>query len=479
MKRKIFLCLAFFVLLFNLTSYAENAKEYIVMLKRDAIMTRGASVALEPVSEEWDIYTVSEDDLSKIDMSKVQYIEEDIVVNLLDYIPSDPKYLYQKPFSDIINLPYAWKYNFFGENVKVGIIDSGVYNNHPDLKNNIVKAVDVLNTGTIYDDTPHGTSVAGIIGAEINNNIGVSGVSQADIYMYKVFRNSKTSVSNIIKGFSAAVNDDGCQVVNMSLGVESVNGNDLSEDMKILKAAIEKATDGGVIVVAAAGNTADKGNPMLYPAGLDNVISVAAIDEDEEYTYFSQYNNMVDVSAPGYMVYTTVENSYGYVNGTSFASPYVAGAAAIVKGINPEIDHDVFETMLKLSSKDAGDTGYDIHYGWGILNIEKLVKLALQTMDNVYIKNIGYDDLNNIASISYYNAKETKEENVEIRLAVYDKNNLLVHFSDAEFLDVDTGKEQSINFDNIEIPEDGYIKVLSFKKDSFMVPAFDVVTYCG
>ncbi len=479
MKRKICVCLSFLLILINSNSFASTAKEYIVMLKDNAIIPRSISADLETVSEDWDIYTVSEDDLHKLDMDKVQYIEEDTVVTLFDYIPSDPKYILQREYSGIINLPFAWVHDFFGKNVKVGIIDSGVYAEHPDLKNNIAKAVDVLGTGTVYDDTPHGSSVTGIIGAEINNNIGVSGVSQADIYMYKVFKNSKTSVSNLIKGFSAAVNDDGCDVVNMSLGVESGSGTGFSQDMQILKAAIDKATEDGVIVVAAAGNSADKGNPMLYPAGFDNVISVAAIDEDEEYTYFSQYNNMVDVSAPGYMVYTTVEDGYGYVNGTSFASPYVAGAAAIVKGINPKIDHDTFETMLMLSSKDKGDIGYDVHYGWGILNIEKLVKLAEGTVDNVYISDISYNFANNIASVSYYNSKGEKEDNVVIRLAVYDENNVLVSISEAKKLDISPNAEKEFYFNEINMPKGGCIKIFSTKSDSFMVPVLDVATYYG
>ena len=460
----------------SITSYADCAKEYIVMLKNDAVIKSRTSAVLEPVSEEWNIYTVSEEDLNMLDMSYVECIDEDVTVELLDFIPDDPKYNLQRDYADIIKLPYAWENGFFGENIKVGIIDSGINKDHPDLNDNIERAVDVINLGDASEDVLHGSSVAGIIGAEINNGIGVSGVSKADIYMYKVFQNSTTSVSNIIKGFSEAVNVDGCQVVNMSIGIANGSGDTLSNKLQILNTAIENATKEGVIVVAAAGNSADKGNPMLYPAGFENVISVGAIDKEEKYTYFSQYNEMVDVAAPGYMVYTTSGSNYGYVNGTSFASPYVAGAAAIVKGINPEIDHKTFETLIKLSSKDVGSIGRDVHYGWGILDIKKLVRLAEDTVNNTYLNSFEYDGESNLFWASYYNSGTLNEVNKSIRLAVYDKNGLLIYLSPSVDVDVNQNTEKVFSFEDIDIPDGGCGKLFTLKKEEFMTPVMDVLT---
>ncbi len=479
MKRILGLIIASILMLFTLPSYAEEGKDYLVMFKDDVVVPLSCQEVIEPVAEEWNIYKITEEELSSLDMSTVESIQEDYLVELFDYAPNDPLYSYQKIYADIVNVPYVWKNNLFGENVKVGIVDSGINDNHEDLKNNIAKAVDYVESGTIIDEMPHGSSVAGVIAAEINNGIGVAGVSQADLYMYKVFKGKNTSVSYIIEAFADAVNVDNCDVVNMSVGVEFNDSQSSLNNKDIFKEAIDKACEKGVIVIAAAGNSGDQGNPVMYPAGFDNVISVAAIGEDEKYTFFSEYNDKVDVAAPGMFVYTTDNDGYDYVNGTSFAAPHVAGTAAVVKKINPDINQKTFETMIKLSSKDAGDIGYDIHYGWGILNIEKLVKMAENTLDNIYINDISYDKESDKVSVSYHNSGRSREDEIHIRLAVYDENDMLIKLSDKKDLDIEKDQGETYEFTQIDIPKNGYIKIFAMSNSDFLTPVLDVVKYFG
>jgi thermitase len=238
--------------------------------------------------------------------------------------------------------PEAWAIFQGSSSVTVAVIDSGVDYTHPDLAANYAGGDDfVFSDGDPMDDHGHGTHVAGTIAAALDNLTGtppgaegVAGVApNARIRAYKVCRSDGTCDDFAIQQAIARAITDGANVINMSLG-DSVYSQSLND-------AVQDAWDAGLVIVAGAGN--DGTTLPFYPAALDNVISVAAFDEDHRRPSFSNYGNWVDISAPGNVIMSTYPmaacNSstapgdtgcYTWNTGTSMATPHVAGAAALV-----------------------------------------------------------------------------------------------------------------------------------------------------
>jgi len=164
--------------------------------------------------------------------------------------------------------------------------------------------------------------------------------------------------------------DLGCKVINISMGGDSYSTSE--------KTAISYALSKGCIIVASAGNGGD--SAYMYPASYAEVISVGSIDSDLSCSYFSEYNDRVDVTAPGTNIYTTSYwskangSDYLYRDGTSFSAPHVSGIAALAAALKPFITADDFCEALKETSTDLGITGYDTHYGYGLINAERLLR---------------------------------------------------------------------------------------------------------
>ncbi|WP_010175663.1 S8 family serine peptidase [Bacillus coahuilensis] len=246
--------------------------------------------------------------------------------------------------------------------VTVAVIDGGVDLKHKDLKNNIVGAINILDPMKKPVADAHGTHVAGIIAAEKNNGIGGIGVNpSANLLAIDVFNGTPfTSDYHIAEGIIYAV-DNGANVINMSLG-----GGFPSD---ILDSAIQYAVESGVVVVAAAGNTGS--NQKEYPASYDSVISVGATNADEELANFSTYGPSVDVVAPGQDIYSTGywnKSTYMNMSGTSMASPVVAGVVSLLLADNPDLTPSEIEYILKNTSKDLGESGYDLKYAHGLVD---------------------------------------------------------------------------------------------------------------
>ena len=184
------------------------------------------------------------------------------------------------------------------------MIDSGVDYTHPDLAPNYAGGDDfVFLDGDPMDDHGHGTHVAGTIAAALDNLTGnpaeaegVTGVApNARILAYKVCRADGTCDDFAIQQAIARAVADGANVINMSLGE--------SEYSQSLNDAVQDAWNAGVVIVAGAGN--DGTTAPFYPAAFDNVVSVAAFDEDHRRPSFSNYGSWVDISAPGNVIMST------------------------------------------------------------------------------------------------------------------------------------------------------------------------------
>lgn len=304
-------------------------------------------------------------------------VDEDLVVEALGKVDALGKTAPVPPAQTMlwgisqINADDVWLLGNTADPVKVGIIDTGISNTHPDLKANVKDGVNTINPLKNWnDDNGHGSHVAGIV-AGIDNTIGVVGVApKADLYAIKAL-NSKGSgyLSDIIEGLGWAIANK-MQVVNMSLG--SASGNES------FHAAVANAADAGITIVAAAGNS---GGAVSYPAAYSEVIAVSATDSDNKLAYFSSYGPEVDLAAPGVSVYSTYKGTgYATMSGTSMAAPHVAGVAALVIN-NLACAHDgnkcdpsVVKDKLQNSASDLGISGFDNLFGYGLVDAFQAVQ---------------------------------------------------------------------------------------------------------
>jgi thermitase len=209
--------------------------------------------------------------------------------------------------------------------VKVGIIDSGACENHPDMPT--ASGINLLNSGaSIRDQFNHGCGVSSIIGAISNNGIGMVGVApNAQMTHYVVLDNKGVgSVSSVAQAIVNAV-DNGEQILNVSLGsLQSTN---------LLENAVRYAKDHNVVIIAAAGNT--RTTTIMYPAALttvypQHVIAVGSINQDLSRSVFSSSHTAIGLYAPGNEIFVASnDGNYRTVSGTSFATPYVTGMAVL------------------------------------------------------------------------------------------------------------------------------------------------------
>ncbi|MHB8961834.1 MAG: S8 family serine peptidase [Saccharofermentanales bacterium] len=296
----------------------------------------------------------------------------------VDIIPDDPRYSEQWA-PDAVNLPEAWDLTQGSAEVKVAVIDSGFYRGHEDLSGtSVLQGYDICadQPNVTSDEIGHGTMVTSIIAATTNNAKGMAGGCwNITVIPYKVADAKQLIDSADVIAAVMMAADAGCDVINLSLGGYELDPAEA--------AAIEYAYGKGCIIIASAGNEGSYDDPERgmpsYPASEPKVISVASLGPDSSRSYFSQYNSMVDVTAPGediLVAYTESMNSYAVGSGTSFSAPYVSAAAALVRSIEPSISADYFEQLVIETSTDLGAASRDDYYGWGLLDAAKLADQA-------------------------------------------------------------------------------------------------------
>lgn len=241
----------------------------------------------------------------------------------------------------------AWKIEEGSKNVVVAVIDTGIDPNHEDLKNNLWKDPVtggygwdfVENKPNPKDDHGHGTHVSGILGATLNSKTGVSGVAhKVSIMAVRYYSERNTGAENLrnsIKALNWAI-DHGAKIINYSGGGPEYSKEEFE--------AIKKARDKGILIVAAAGNehqNADLPQNYYYPCAykMENIICVAAINIRNELLPSSNYGKkMVDVVAPGENILsTTPGGKYSYMTGTSQATAFVTGLAALMLSHDPKL----------------------------------------------------------------------------------------------------------------------------------------------
>ncbi|MBY6037368.1 S8 family peptidase [Fictibacillus nanhaiensis] len=248
-----------------------------------------------------------------------------------------------------------------GSGVKVAILDTGIDASHEDL--NVLGGASFVagEPNALIDGNSHGTHVAGTVAA-LNNTKGVIGVAHsASLYAVKVLDSSGSGTySGIIQGIEWAVANN-MDVINMSLGGSSGS--------TALQQACDNANNSGVLVVAAAGNSGTKGkrNTIGYPAKYASVMAVGAVDASNNRASFSSVGDELEVMAPGVNVLSSVPgNSYSSYNGTSMASPHVAGAAALIMAGNPGLSNAQVRQKLIDTAIPLGSAFY---YGNGVIDV--------------------------------------------------------------------------------------------------------------
>ncbi len=338
--------------------------------------------------------------LALVEQGGVEYVEVDRLNQPL-YVPNDPRYGEQWHYFDSVgglNLPAAWDLST-GTGVVVAVLDTGI-TNHSDLNANVVAGYDFISTASVagdgngrdsdpsdpgdasggYASSWHGTHVAGTIAAVTNNNKGVAGVAfNAKIQPVRVLGKGggyDSDISDAIVWASGGsvsgvpANATPARVINLSLGGSGSCGSTYQN-------AINSAVSRGSVVVIAAGNS-NVNVSGASPANCNNVIAVAANDKEGNRAWYSNYGALIDVTAPGgetcvpnaaltaCQTATTakgvlstlnsgtngpVAETYSFYDGTSMATPHVAGVAALMLSAKPSLTPAQVESTLKSTAR--------------------------------------------------------------------------------------------------------------------------------
>jgi hypothetical protein len=279
-----------------------------------------------------------------------------------------------------------------GAGVTVAVVDTGVLGVHEDLAGSVVPgadyasdaaAVDPGRTGMV-DPGGHGTHVAGVIAAHVNNGLGIAGAAPgARIMPVRVLDGHGTGVaSNVALGIIYAA-DHGARVINLSLGGGPSPG---------MQEAIRYANARKAVVVAAAGNGFQSGNTPVYPAAYPEAIAVGAVNRVLGHASFSNAGAYVDLAAPGDLILSTYgadRRAYEWMSGTSMATPYVAAAAALTLSVNRSMTAHRLTSVLLSTARDLGPRGRDAYFGTGLVDPRGAVVAALPTLNNGN-KGAGY-----------------------------------------------------------------------------------------
>ena len=338
------------------------------------------------LNKKMDISTLI-DDLNR--NGNLNYAEK-ILDDEIEFIPNDPYYS-NSWWHTRINSPSAWDISMGDSKIVVAIVDDAVHISHPDLQNIIWVNEDEIPNNGIDDDLngyiddingwdtgqndndpsalnassnwDHGTHVAGIAGAETNNNIGVSSIGNGISIMALKAANASGSLSNTWDGlYYAGINNADIINCSWSSGTYSNTNQEL----------VNWLADKGIIVVAAAGNYYNNlASSPRYPACYDNVICVANTNSSDVKVNSSNYGTQVDVSAPGSGIFSTVPfSTYASKTGTSMAAPMVSGLLGLMKSYAPDLENDIIIDCLQDECDDISsfNPSYNGLLGSGRIN---------------------------------------------------------------------------------------------------------------
>ncbi len=383
---------------------------------------------------------ITEVDHLVADLKKMNIIEyaEKLPVYKLSYVPNDPIYSqtsgsgsatmhFNWPLTKI-NAPAAWNITKGSAAIKVAIVDNAIYTAHPDLTNKIVAQYDAADLDNVASppgtgasaladyEWSHGTHVAGLVGAQSDNGIGAASIGfSVSLVAVKIAQDATGNLTAGYEGVTWASTTGAAKVINMSWG--GYGSSTTAQNV------ITAAYNQGCVLVAAAGNNGDGGedmaniNGILYPAAYTECIAVAATNSDDTKASFSEYGTWVDVSAPGGneaisgwsspyvtpLISTTWCNTYGMnayyglsnslfgtnakydgMQGTSMASPLVAGLAGLIWSVNPsmtkvQVRNCITGTTDNIAAANSATAALAGKLGSGRINALAAVQCAQST----------------------------------------------------------------------------------------------------
>jgi subtilisin family serine protease len=320
------------------------------------------------------------------------------------YVPNDPEFPQQWNMT-LAGIDRAWTITKGLRTLKVGIVDSGIDPTHPDLVDNILPLIDIWKDvhgndrfsfgGKAYnmdgkDGNGHGTHVAGILAASIDNKLGVAGTAGAvKIQPIKATDyEGNTDALTLYRSIKRAI-DEGCKVINVSIGGDGSGDPDLES----LRTTVEFAYQNNVLIVAATGNESSRSRRMIQnvtlPAAYPGAIAVAAVTQFNKVAEYSNGGSQVAVAAPGgggltsegrkirstlptYTTYLSLSSRlsgpYGDLSGTSMACPHVTGLAALLLSQEPNLTPSQVCRRISLTCDDVGVAGWDQDTGFGRIN---------------------------------------------------------------------------------------------------------------
>lgn len=298
---------------------------------------------------------------------------------MIGSVPGSP----QGKESADIHAPSGWEEETGKDSVIIGFVDTGLDFDHPELQNKYVsRGKDFVNDDDdATDDNGHGTHIASIAAADTNNGIGIAGVAwNCKILPAKAIDATGVgSYANIIDA-TRWLADNGAHIINLSIGGDAASS--------ALEDAMKYAYRLGVVVIAAAGNSS---SDVLYPAAYDlYCLAVASTDYNDAHASWSNTGPQVDVAAPGERILGCVPtwypaqvwgdfdiDPYAYGYGTSSSCPQVAGLAALIKSLKPDLSARDIMNIIRYSADDVNQNlfpGVDDYIGYGRVNIEKALR---------------------------------------------------------------------------------------------------------
>jgi subtilisin family serine protease len=345
--------------------FAKDAKPKLAGLNaaRAAAIT---SVADSP-NEDLRGYTLISVDPKKVTPGLMRKVNASSAIQFAEQMPARWITKPTKAIPDPLARQALWGLNTIGwfdadnppqaqiGKTKVAILDSGIDETHPDLKDLLVS---YNHDGSGAEDIiGHGTHVAGIIAAVTNNGIGQSGPAACQLSVWKIFGDTPTNGDFYVDGEMylralGLVPNTGCTVVNLSIG-----GTEKSQTEAHL---FGRLRDRAIITIAAMGNEYEEGNPVEFPGAYEGVLAVGAISSDMRRASFSNTGKHIWVVAPGQGILSTVpmkasryrtETKYASWDGTSMAAPHVSGAVALHRAKNPNTTFVQVANALKRSAK--------------------------------------------------------------------------------------------------------------------------------
>jgi hypothetical protein len=282
------------------------------------------------------------------------------------FIPNDPLYENQKYLKEI-GIEEVWQSSEIPKKpIVIGVIDTGVDVNHPDLVDQILPGINLMDRNRLpIDNNGHGTNVAGVIAALANNQIGIAGINQhAKILPIKALdQDGFGDEAILVEALKYAI-EQKVKIIILSLGF-----NKYSETISQLLIEAEKK---GILIIAAAGN---EGNVVKYPAAYPSVLAVGGVNYNKQAYYLSNSGPELDIVAPWEVYTTALGGGYEYASGSSMAAPQVAAVASLLISKYSELRPDQLRNLLMQSTEDIEEKGWDLKTGYGFLRADLAIKM--------------------------------------------------------------------------------------------------------